>query len=728
MTNAHSERGAGYLGPALMACVVLLYVPFAGNHALWDPWETHYGEVARQMATRGDIISLHYPCSPLERPEFFTKPALTFWLMASFLRLFGLAGASGSMLTNSWRAEWALRLPSLLLGLLAIWSVFVLVRRIANARAAVLSALVLATCPSFILLSRQAMTDLPFVAPMTIALVFVGLAILPPRDDLEVPRRRWGPLTLPHAPVFYALTATLACFALLPLALIAAQLRARLLVHGNVLWLPGFVVMLPYAIGLAFAFVWVARLRTKRRLYLASAWVWCGLATLAKGPAGLALPALIVALYLVVSGRWKEVLLALELPLGALLFIVVSFPWYHAMLMRHGAAFWNEFIGDNYIHRALGRHGDRGTFEYYVQWLAYGTFPWSGLAAVSLLRGPRGQLRRYALCWIIVDYVVVTLVVTKFHHYFLPLLPAVAIMIGLYLDELLDEPRQHLLPLLLIALPVTILSAVDLVSLPQRSLWLFNYDYVNVPGLGRAWPSPAIYGQRYEYARLFGWIAGAVVLAFAFGAWLVRRRRETRATHIPPWLVPAILVATAIAVACGPTTHGPAPTIESWRWLVPLALALPASMLFLRAAGVAWAPRLFVGAALVWCALLADKLVVEVSPHWSQKHVIAAYYAQRKGPQEPLLVWQLFWHGENFYTANQIYESTDDRERTVFLGDRPDQKLRSYIAAHPGRRLFFLVERNKLEALKALLPPATRASFSIVEDSNNKLVLARATN
>ncbi len=79
MTNAPTERGARYLGPALMACVVLLYVPFAGNHALWDPWETHYGEVARQMATRGDIISLHYPCSPLERPEFYSKPALTFW-------------------------------------------------------------------------------------------------------------------------------------------------------------------------------------------------------------------------------------------------------------------------------------------------------------------------------------------------------------------------------------------------------------------------------------------------------------------------------------------------------------------------------------------------------------------------------------------------------------------------------------------------------------------------
>ena len=36
---------------------LLLYLPFAGTYGLWDPWETHYGEVARQMVTRGDFIS-----------------------------------------------------------------------------------------------------------------------------------------------------------------------------------------------------------------------------------------------------------------------------------------------------------------------------------------------------------------------------------------------------------------------------------------------------------------------------------------------------------------------------------------------------------------------------------------------------------------------------------------------------------------------------------------------
>ena len=37
---------------------LLLYMPLAGTYGLWDPWETHYSEVARQMTYRGDFISL----------------------------------------------------------------------------------------------------------------------------------------------------------------------------------------------------------------------------------------------------------------------------------------------------------------------------------------------------------------------------------------------------------------------------------------------------------------------------------------------------------------------------------------------------------------------------------------------------------------------------------------------------------------------------------------------
>src|SRR4030095_13662027 len=59
-----------------------LRLPLAGSYGLWDPWETHYSEVARQMTTRGDFISLWWPASPRETAVVQTKPVLFYWLMS----------------------------------------------------------------------------------------------------------------------------------------------------------------------------------------------------------------------------------------------------------------------------------------------------------------------------------------------------------------------------------------------------------------------------------------------------------------------------------------------------------------------------------------------------------------------------------------------------------------------------------------------------------------------
>ena len=54
------------LSVAVIVGGLLLYIPLAGTYGLWDPWETHYAEVARQMTHRGDFISLWWPGSPRE--------------------------------------------------------------------------------------------------------------------------------------------------------------------------------------------------------------------------------------------------------------------------------------------------------------------------------------------------------------------------------------------------------------------------------------------------------------------------------------------------------------------------------------------------------------------------------------------------------------------------------------------------------------------------------------
>ena len=200
----------------------------------------------------------------------------------------------------------------------------------------------------------------------------------------------------------------------------------------------GLVPMLVYFAAYFGGLWWCARAKNRRQLYLFSAYVLGAVATLAKGPAGIALPGIVLFLWLVVSGRWRDLYRKLEIPRGVVLFIATGCPWYHAMLIRHGAPFWMEFIGDNYVHRAEGRHGDRGTFEYYLQYIGYGMFPWSGIATVGAALGfsrlrekaLRAQLTGFALVWFLVEFTTVALVNTKFHHYILPALPALAVLAG----------------------------------------------------------------------------------------------------------------------------------------------------------------------------------------------------------------------------------------------------------------------------------------------------------
>ena len=43
--------------------------------------------------------------------------------------------------------------------------------------------------------------------------------------------------------------------------------------------------------------------------------------------------------------------------------------------------FWDELYGDNHWRRlVVGRHGDRGTFEYFLRELGYAVLPWIALA------------------------------------------------------------------------------------------------------------------------------------------------------------------------------------------------------------------------------------------------------------------------------------------------------------------------------------------------------------
>ncbi|MEO1272218.1 MAG: hypothetical protein AAFX99_29325, partial [Myxococcota bacterium] len=81
----------------VLAVAVVVLLPFLGSFGLWDPWETHYGEVGRQITERNDWISTWWGShwknaeGAQEGTYFFSKPIFLMWMMAGGLELFGFS-------------------------------------------------------------------------------------------------------------------------------------------------------------------------------------------------------------------------------------------------------------------------------------------------------------------------------------------------------------------------------------------------------------------------------------------------------------------------------------------------------------------------------------------------------------------------------------------------------------------------------------------------------------
>ncbi len=668
---------------------LLLYIPLAGTYGLWDPWETHYSEVARQMTHRGDFISLWWPGSPRDPDVFWSKPVLSFWLMSIAMRVAGVGlpnGSPGEMAVGH-AAEWAARVPFCLMGVLGIYAVYLVTARFVSRRAGVLAAIVLATAPMYSLVARQAMTDMAFVGPMAMALALGALALF---DDSAEPLPRRGQRkkngdagfwSWPHHPLFYGTLALMVVVVIPQLVIDSTQLKVVIPWGGRDIKMYGAVAMIPYYLGFALFVLLAARTRWKAPFYLYLAAIMCGLSVLAKGLAGLGLPVIVFVAYLAFTGNWRR-LKRPQMVYGIIVSLVacalVAVPWHHAMLIRHGGAFWNELFGDNHWRRmVIGRHGDRGTFEYFVRELGYGLLPWIALVPAAfgwaVLRTKpaaaagvddeaetrKQDIIRLGAIWFVAGYALVSMSMTKFHHYVLPAIPGMAIVVGCFLDELIRRGGwRRAAVVALIGIPLLALVALDVTdskSAAQKFLWLFSYDYVHNKS-GRPWP------DRLDYS---GALIGFCV-AFA--------------------------VATVALVV---------PRIRRWA-----AVGLSA-------------------VAIVFTFYLLDGFMRGVAPSWSQKGPIAAYYENRRSPDERLVAYQLYWRGETFYTSNEIYEGPPE-ERTVFDQEGADEKLKDWMSRHRGRRAFFLYERHQQARLQGLLPQDARGSFRVIHDQNNKFSLAQA--
>jgi 4-amino-4-deoxy-L-arabinose transferase-like glycosyltransferase len=166
-----------------------------------------------------------------------------------------------------------------------------------------------------------------------------------------------------------------------------------------------------------------------------------GLATLAKGPLGLLLPALVALGYVAATRDWRR-LRELASWQAALAFVLLSAPWYLAILADQGRHFLDVFILNHNVQRFTSTvHNHPGPFWYYVPVLLAGLFPWTGLAIPALARLHPRESRSdlFVLLWLALPLAFFSLAGSKLPGYILPCVPPLAILTGRVADRLIGE-------------------------------------------------------------------------------------------------------------------------------------------------------------------------------------------------------------------------------------------------------------------------------------------------
>jgi 4-amino-4-deoxy-L-arabinose transferase-like glycosyltransferase len=187
------------------------------------------------------------------------------------------------------------------------------------------------------------------------------------------------------------------------------------------------------------------------RLWMWICWSSMALAVLSKGLVGLILPGAVLVLYTLIARDWA-LWKRLHLIGGLILFFAIVTPWF-VLVQQRNPEFLNFFFIVQQFKRYLTPEQNRpGAFYYFVPVMLVGFLPWLSVSVQSIrhaLRLPR-QPNGFSpvamlLVWTVFIFLFFSASHSKLLSYTLPIAPALALLIGMYLP--LVSPamlRRHL--------------------------------------------------------------------------------------------------------------------------------------------------------------------------------------------------------------------------------------------------------------------------------------------
>ncbi len=254
-----------------------------------------------------------------------------------------------------------------------------------------------------------------------------------------------------------------------------------------------------------------------------SAWVFLGFAILTKGPVAFVLATLTITFYLLIQNDWRNLLCKINPIKGFSITLLISAPWYLLELIKEGKPFWDNFFGYHNFQRytsVVNNHSEPFWFFLYVMILAslpftpflyYGVFK----AFKDCLKRPKESYKvsetiyTYSLCWLTSVLIFFSISATKLPSYWLPAIPAAAILISYSFIDLKNSNKNYFY---LWTFNILILCGIS-VAFFFSNIWLSSIIDPEMPNLAADLISSGIIFKAKLFFSLFTLIT---IILFSF--------------------------------------------------------------------------------------------------------------------------------------------------------------------------------------------------------------------
>jgi 4-amino-4-deoxy-L-arabinose transferase-like glycosyltransferase len=188
-----------------------------------------------------------------------------------------------------------------------------------------------------------------------------------------------------------------------------------------------------------------AQSRKRQIVYMVVFWVSFGLGNLAKGPAPIPLVLAPLFFYVAIFRQWRQVPKLLPVA-GVLILLAIMLPWPIAVAHKVNwdiVAWKREFV-DRFFG---GLDPMKKPFYYYLPQMVMFAVPWVAFLPMAIAApfyrvwGRKQAVMQFLWVWFVADLAFLMLSGGKRQHYIMPIMPAMAILIGILLDDMMFKRK-----------------------------------------------------------------------------------------------------------------------------------------------------------------------------------------------------------------------------------------------------------------------------------------------